>query len=100
MSRQWLAENFGQRVISNKTPFEWAPYSPDLNPLDFFLWGYLKDSVYREGPTTLDELKQSIAYHIQQVNQDADLCQRVIDNFKKRLVVCRRRRGGHIEHVI
>ena len=21
---------------------EWSPYSPDLNPCDFFLWGYIK----------------------------------------------------------
>ena len=26
-----------------KTHFMWAPYSPDLNPLDLFLWGPLKD---------------------------------------------------------
>ena len=38
-SRNWLARNFGDRVISLKTNFVWAPYSPDLNPLDFFsLW--------------------------------------------------------------
>ena len=23
-----------------------APSSPDLSPLDFFLWGYLKEQVY------------------------------------------------------
>jgi hypothetical protein len=24
---------------------EWAPRSPDLNPLDFAFWGYLKEKV-------------------------------------------------------
>ena len=37
LSRDWLKENFGGRVISLKTDFEWAPHSPDLNPPDFFL---------------------------------------------------------------
>ena len=33
-----------------KTDFVWAPYSLDLNLLDFFLRGYLKDLVYRGSP--------------------------------------------------
>ena len=33
-------------MISLKTDLEWAPYSPDLSPPDFFLLGYLKDRVY------------------------------------------------------
>jgi len=36
ISMDWLSENFGPRVISKNAEFEWAPYSPDLNPLDFF----------------------------------------------------------------
>ena len=33
---------------------EWLPYSPDMNPCDFFLWGYIKDKdhCYSENPTT------------------------------------------------
>ena len=29
----------------------------DLTPCDFFLWGYLKASVYQEKPTTLEEIQ-------------------------------------------
>ena len=25
----------------------WPPRSPDITPLDFFLWGYVKDRVCR-----------------------------------------------------
>ena len=35
----------------------WPPHSPDLNPLDFFLWGYLKDKVYTPKPATLQDLR-------------------------------------------
>ena len=73
-SRQWLAANFNNRVISLKTDFVWAPYSPDLNPLDFFLWGHLKDLVYRDSPANIEELKASITDHIRGVNGDQDLC--------------------------
>ncbi|XP_050293326.1 solute carrier family 22 member 3-like isoform X2 [Anthonomus grandis grandis] len=30
------------------TPIEWPPKSPDITPLDFFLWGYLMSKVYPE----------------------------------------------------
>ena len=39
---------------------EWAPHSPDLNPCDFFLWGYLKSKAYKPLPSNLDKLKGRI----------------------------------------
>ena len=39
LSRDWLKENLGGRVISLKTDFEWAPHSPDLSPPRFFSLG-------------------------------------------------------------
>ena len=37
-----LKKYFDQRIISNKLVHFWPPYSPDLNCLDFFLWGIFK----------------------------------------------------------
>ena len=99
-SRQWLAANFGDRVISFKTDFVWAPYSPDLNPLDFFLWGHLKDMVYRECPQTIQELNDLIVDNIQRIDQDKALCRRVVGHFRRRLNVCRERGVRHLEHVL
>jgi hypothetical protein len=32
----------------------WPPRSPDLTPMDFILWGYVKDSAYNSSlPVTL-----------------------------------------------
>ncbi len=48
-----LHKVFGNRVISNRFPsrfFEgwfWPPFSSDLSPRDYFLWGYVKDRCYR-----------------------------------------------------
>lgn len=50
---EWLAEKFGEHFISLRSNIEWPPHSPDLNPLDFFLWGYLKDRVYSPPPQVL-----------------------------------------------
>ena len=34
---QWLTDQFGENVISRGAVHPWAPHSPDLNPLDFYL---------------------------------------------------------------
>ena len=50
---------FDGRVISLKTEVEWAPNSPDLSPLDFFLWGYMKARSSQTSRAT-QELKAAI----------------------------------------
>ena len=45
----------------------WPPRSPDLNPCDFFLWGYLKSKVYEPLPKTLDDLKANIEREIKRI---------------------------------
>ena len=52
---------FENRVIALGTCFAWPLYFPDLNPYDFFLWGYLKDSVFRGDTLNLDPLKKRTA---------------------------------------
>ncbi|GBM28304.1 hypothetical protein AVEN_233179-1 [Araneus ventricosus] len=39
---------------------EWPPRSPDLNPFDFLLWGYIKQRVYATPPSTLQKLRNRI----------------------------------------
>ena len=36
-SLEWLSEHFPDRLITLKGEVQWAPHSPDLSPLDFFL---------------------------------------------------------------
>ena len=50
-----------ERIISRHFRNLWPPRSPDLNPCDFWLWGYLKQCVGRENPRTLPDLKDSIS---------------------------------------
>ena len=84
--------------MSNKPTHQWSSNSPDLNPPDFFLWGYLKDIVYVNWPQTIQELKNNITHEISQIPRE--MRESVIKNFEKRLEVCVERNGGHLEHVI
>ncbi|GBN51851.1 hypothetical protein AVEN_119716-1 [Araneus ventricosus] len=62
----FLDEYLGNRVVALDYPkftgtgMDWPPYSPDLTPCDYFLWGALKDIVYGNHPSTLDELESAI----------------------------------------
>jgi hypothetical protein len=54
--RQHLTNVFGDRWIGRGGPVLWPPRSPDLNPLDFFLWGHLKNNVYSTPVNSREEL--------------------------------------------
>ncbi|GBO21611.1 hypothetical protein AVEN_208449-1 [Araneus ventricosus] len=51
--QQYIRDTFQQQVIGYGSCVEWPPRSPDLNPLDFFLWRYIKQRVYATPPPTL-----------------------------------------------
>ncbi|GFT23418.1 hypothetical protein TNCV_2016771 [Trichonephila clavipes] len=60
--KEFLKQMYGEeRTISKRFKFpSWPPRSPDLIPVDFRLWGYLKFQVYRSRPFNLSELKDVI----------------------------------------
>lgn len=45
------------RVISPGSDLNWPPTTCNLTPLNFFVWGYLKDHVYDDKPATIQALK-------------------------------------------
>ncbi|GBN40064.1 hypothetical protein AVEN_227825-1 [Araneus ventricosus] len=58
--QQYIRDTFQQQVIGYGGCVEWPPLLPDLNPLEFFLWGYIKQRVYANPPPTLQELRSHI----------------------------------------
>ena len=50
----------GDPVNYTRGCLEWPARSPDLTPLDFFLWGYVKNIVYQEQIYNIDQLKARI----------------------------------------
>jgi hypothetical protein len=51
---QYLRQFFGNRVISRGI---WPSRSPDLTPLDFFMFGHLKNKVFARNLHTAEELQ-------------------------------------------
>ncbi len=50
----FLAEFFGEYMC------KWPPHSLHLSPLDFFLWSYLKNIVYKDACHSTAELKKTL----------------------------------------
>lgn len=93
-----LSEKFPERLISRNGDINWPPRSCDLTPPDFFLWGYVKEKVYANGPQTIQALKENIRAVIRQI--EPQLCENVMQNFLKRMAICRRSRGGHLPDIV
>lgn len=98
--RNFLTAWFGRKWIGrNPAPILWPPRSPDLNPLDFFFWGALKNRIYRSGRrfNNADELKTIIETCIREIVQIPGLFDRLLNNFRKRLRICLNNHGRHLE---
>ncbi|KAJ4436462.1 hypothetical protein ANN_16493 [Periplaneta americana] len=59
-ARRYLDRRFPDRWIGRGGPIAWPPRSPDLNPLDFYLWGHLKSLVYSSLVLDLESLRNRI----------------------------------------
>lgn len=93
-----LNELFPGKLMSLRGNIKWPPRSPDLSPLDYFLWGYLKSKVYKNKPTTLTQLKTNIVSEIGTLTNI--LCKRVVGNLRSRLEECQSRNGRHLDNII
>jgi hypothetical protein len=71
---------------------------PDLTPCDFFLWGFLKDTVSVPPlPANLQDLRNRITAAVARV--DRDMLTRAWDEMDYRRDVCRITKDGYIEHL-
>jgi transposase len=77
-------------------PDMWPPNSPDLNPVDYAVWGALQQKVYsRRTFSTVDQLKAAITEEWQKVSQR--FLDRSINQWRNRLERVIQQNGGHVE---
>lgn len=91
--QEWLSSKLLDKFI-DKT--QWPPRSPDLNPCDYFLWGYLKSKVYNPLPKNLNDLKSNIEREIKKINRE--MLKSTMLNFEKRCTLLITVKGEHIEN--
>lgn len=96
--REYLDLMFPGKWIGRRGPIEWPARSPDMTPLDFFLWGYLKSKVFLNRPINIDDLKCRIRTEIRNIS--LEMIQNVQEEFVSRLGHCQVVNGGHFQHLL
>ena len=98
--RHHLDATFFNKWIGRGGPINWPPRSPDLTPLDYFLWGHMKSLVYEEKCNTKEELVNRIFNAVQFIKNKPDELQKVTENIIQRAECCIHSDGGHFEQFI
>ena len=93
--RQFLNDTFPERWIGRDGTIPWPPHSPDITPLDFSLWGYVKGIVYRTKVRDVSDLQQRIIEALDTVT--VDMLARTWLEIEYRLDILRATDGAHVE---
>lgn len=96
--QQFLNEHFNTWIGSNGT-ISWPPRSPDLTPMDYFLWGTLKNAVYEERPENINDMKRKIRDQINRLNGNGAV-ERAVRKLEARYTMCILQDGRHIENFL
>jgi hypothetical protein len=91
----YIQEFYDDRIISRNLHLAWPPRSPDLTPLDFSIFGYLKNSVLRRPLHNLNELREAIILCCRTINQE--MLQNIFEKKRRRIVKCLKANGGHFQ---
>ncbi|KAJ4439349.1 hypothetical protein ANN_07471, partial [Periplaneta americana] len=94
-ARRYLDRRFpDRRWIGRGGPIAWPPRSPDLNPLDFYLWGHLKSLVYSSPVPDLESLRNRIVACSEDIRNTPGVWDRVRRSMRHLCEVCIQAGGG------
>jgi hypothetical protein len=97
--RNFLNITFPNKWIGRGGPVEWPARSPDLNPLDFFLRGYIKSKIYTDTePVNIEDLKNKIRNACEMISPEN--LWNVQNEFRIRINKCFEVNGEHFEHLL
>lgn len=89
--QDWCRINFPDFIATA----DWPSYSPDLNPLDFGVWGVVQSAVNSTQHNSLASLKASIIQAVD--NLSLEFLRATCEAFETRLKLCIKSKGGYIE---
>lgn len=79
-------------------PDLWPANSPDLNPVDYRIWGLIQERVYQKAIRDIDDLKQRLICVWAELKQS--VIDKAIEQWRPRLRACVRAKGQHFEHLL
>lgn len=100
VARESLNATYHDRWIGRGGPHAWPARSPDLNPIDYFLWGYLKSLVYKTPVENEDDLRNRIVNGCNSIRNIPRIFERMRDSMRRRLDSCILAGGGHFQQFL
>ncbi|EYC38951.1 hypothetical protein Y032_0685g1523 [Ancylostoma ceylanicum] len=76
----------------------WPSNSPDLNPLDFSVWGFMEDQLRSKNVKNLEDLRRELIEIWN--NIDVNYLRHTSDSMKRRIDACIKADGGHFENTM
>ena len=98
--RTILNNEYRNRWIGRGGPVPWPPRSPDLNPLDYYIWGHMKSLVYVTNVPNVDTLRQRVNNAFIHIRGQAGVLDRVRQSMLRRITACIDANGSHFEHFL
>jgi len=96
--REELDRTYPDSWIGRGGPIHWPAQSPDLTPLDYFLWGHLKNFIYKNLVETEEEMIAEL--HSAFATVDEEMLQRSVDDIIRRTTLCMQQNGEHFENLL
>lgn len=94
--REHLNNAFPNAWIGRGGPIPWPARSPDLTPLDFYVWGRAKELVYQTEVPTREVLIERITGAFQTMKEEMRLRTTTVE-IRNRCRACIRNGGGQFE---
>lgn len=98
--REFLKNQYGEHWIGRGGPVAWPARSPDLNPCDFCVWGYLKTMVYSQPVETRNQLWRRIQDTCHEFRTNMGIFTRIRQSLQKRITLFIKTDGRHVEHLL
>lgn len=95
--RDYLNTTFPQRWIGRMGPISWPARSPDLTSPDFFAWGFIKNQVFANRPTTREDMINRIRTACASITREVLL--KTVQSFRNRVNLCLQVQGANFEQL-
>ena len=92
--------NFPNRWLGRGGPVAWAPRSPDLTPLDYYLCGHMKTLVYETKVDSRAALRDRIFAVAEHISNHPNNIGSATQSLLMRAENCIAAGGGHFEQLL
>lgn len=93
-----LNARFPDKWMGRGGPIIWPARSPDLNVLDYFVWGYIKDLIEHRRNDAEDDVRRAIIVAFNTITPE--MAHRATRDIVRRVELCSREQGRHFEQFL